>query len=198
MDVEQVPAETRGSDVWRGRLLVLLASVGVVWGVSLYGLFVNEGLPYDLAVVPRRIDGLAGILGMVFVHGSVPHLFANTVPLLVFGSMLLVRGIRYFFAVVGAVAAVGGLALWLFGREAAHIGASGVVFGLFAFLVVRGLYERRLSSIMLSLIVAVVYGGTMIFGLIPRGDGVSWEAHLFGLLAGILAARLAVRRASPR
>lgn len=177
--------------VWRVRLLTLFTSIGVVWGVSLYGVFVDRGLPYDLAVVPRQTDGLAGILGMPFVHGSVAHLVANTVPMLVFGSMLLIRGARYFFAVVAGVAVVGGLALWVFGRQAAHIGASGVVFGLFAFLVVRGLYERRVSSITISVMVAIVYGGSMIFGLVPRDDGVSWEAHLFGLLAGILAARVA-------
>ena len=175
---------------WRPRALALLAAVGVVWAVSLIGLFAVPQLPYYLGVLPRRLDGLIGIFGMPFVHGSLGHLLANTVPLLFFGAMLVGRSVRYFFAVALAVTVLGGLGLWLFGRSAAHIGASGMVFGLFGFLVVRGLYERRLSSIAITALVTVVYGG-MIFGVLPRGGHVSWEAHLFGLLAGIGVARVA-------
>ena len=174
----------------RSRATALLALVGVVWAVSLIGLFLMPAVTYQLGLVPRRWDGLVGILGMPFVHGSVGHLLANTVPLLFFGAMLVGRSVRYFFGVTAIIAVLGGAALWLFGRQALHIGASGVVFGLFGFLVVRGLYERRLSSIAIAALVTLVYGG-MIFGILPRGDHVSWEAHLFGLLAGVGLARVA-------
>ena len=173
---------------WRRRGGALLATVGVIWIVSLYGLLVDEGLQFALAVWPRSVKGLAGVLGMPFVHGSMTHLLANTVPMLIFGGILVSRGIGYFFKVSLAIMVLGGAALWLFGRDSAHIGASGVVFGYFGFLVVRGFYERRLSSLAAALFVIVLYGG-MIFGVLPRDDHISWEAHLVGLLAGGLWAR---------
>ena len=162
--------------------------MGVIWIVSLYGLLVDQGLQFALAVLPRRAEGLAGVLGMPFVHGSMTHLLANTVPMFIFGGILVSRGIGYFFKVSLAIMVLGGAALWLFGRDSAHIGASGVVFGYFGFLVVRGFYERRLSSLAAALFVIVLYGG-MIFGVLPRDDHISWEAHLVGLLAGGLWAR---------
>lgn len=176
------------AEPWRRRGGALLATVGVIWIVSLYGLLVDQGLQFALAVRPRSVKGLAGVLGMPFVHGSMTHLLANTVPMLIFGGILVSRGIGYFFKVSLAIMVLGGAALWLFGRDSAHIGASGVVFGYFGFLVVRGFYERRLSSLAAALFVIVLYGG-MIFGVLPRDDHISWEAHLVGLLAGGLWAR---------
>ena len=174
----------------RRRAVTLLASVGVVWAVSVYCLFADPGLAYLLAVIPRRVDGLAGLISMPFVHGSLGHLIANTGPLIIFGAILLSRGKGYFLLVTLAIAVVGGFVLWLFGRQAAHIGASGVIFGYFGFLVVRGIYERRISSLAVTLLVIFLYGGGMIFGLVPQ-PGVSWEAHVFGLLAGLVVARVA-------
>ena len=121
---------------WQPRAATLFAGAALVWAVSLYGLFVDERLVYALALVPRRIDGLPGILSAPLVHGSFAHLLANTVPLLI----------------------LGGLGLWVLGRDAAHIGASGLIFGYFGFLVGRGYYERRLQSIAVSVLVVVVYG----------------------------------------
>lgn len=176
---------------WKPRIVGVFASIGVIWGVSLFALFVAPQLVSLLAVVPRRLDGLPGVLGMPFVHDSLGHLMANTVPLIVFGLMLVVRGLRYFLGVALAVALLGGLALWAFGRNAMHIGASGVVFGLFGFLVVRGLYERRLTSIAVTVLVTFSYGASMLIGIVPTTGPISWEAHLFGLLAGIVTARAA-------
>lgn len=191
----------------RQRALALLAVLGGIWLVSLYALFLDAGLVYDLALLPRRFDGLPGVFGMPFVHGSLGHLMANSGPLLAFGAMLLGRGVGYYLSVTLAVAVLGGLLLWLFGRNAAHIGASGLAFGLFGFLIVRGLYERRATSIAISVAVTVFYGG-MVFGVLPSaGDGtqregqVSWDGHLFGLLAGVALAvaldRWQKRRAAP-
>ena len=180
---------------WKPRAATLIGGVGLVWAVSLYGIFVSAGIVADLAVVPRRVEGLPGILGTLFVHGSIAHLAANTLPLLVLGGMVLTRGIGYYLTVVLVIAVTGGLGLWMFGREAAHIGASGLVFGFFGFLVARGYYERRWQSIAIALVVVVLYGG-LLAGVVPRDDQVSWEAHLFGLLAGVLWARapFAVKR----
>ena len=173
---------------WKARATALFAAVGLVWAVSLFGLYAAPGLIHGMALVPRRVDALPGIVGMALVHGSFSHLAANTMPLLVLGGLLVVRGVGYFLAVALAIAVLGGLALWGFGRSAAHIGASGLVFGFFGFLVTRGLYERRWQSLAVTAAVIVVYGG-MIFGILPQGDQISWEAHLFGLLAGVVAAR---------
>ena len=179
---------------WQPRAATLFAGVALVWAASLYGLFVDERLVYALALVPRSVDGLPGILGAPLVHGSFAHLLANTVPLLILGGMVAIRGVAYYLATTLAIVVLGGLGLWALGRDAAHIGASGLIFGYFGFLLGRGYYERRLQSVAVSILVVVLYGG-MLAGVLPRGDGVSWEAHLCGLLAGGLCARAARRDA---
>ena len=175
---------------WRPRAAALGAVAALVWAVSLYGLLVDEGLIYALAVVPRRLDGLSGILGAPLVHGSFAHLAANTLPLLILGGMVALRGVAYYVKATLAIVVLGGFGLWVFGRSAAHVGASGLIFGYFGLLVGRGFYERSLASVAVAIFVAVVYGG-MLAGILPRDPGVSWEAHLFGLLAGGLCARAA-------
>ena len=175
---------------WKPRAAVLAAVAALVWAVSLYGLLVDESLVYALAVVPRRFDGLSGVLGAPLVHGSFAHLAANTLPLLILGGVVAIRGVTYYLTATLAIVVLGGLGLWVFGRSAAHVGASGLIFGYFGLLVGRGYYERSLQSIAVAILVAVVYGG-MLAGILPRDPGVSWEAHLFGLLAGGLYARAA-------
>ena len=174
------------------RAAVLLGGLGLVWAVSLYA-FVDPSALCFLALTPRRFDGLPGVIGMPFVHGSLWHLIANTLSLIPLAAIVLFRGVRYYLVVVAWIVVVGGLAVWLFGREAPHVGASGLVFGLVGFLIVRGLYERAVTSLMVSLAVLLLYGGT-IWGIVPQGGGISWEAHLFGLLAGFATARVFVGR----
>ncbi len=169
------------------RTAALLSSIGLIWAVSLLG-FAFKSIPYQLALIPRRFDSLIGIFGMPLVHGSMSHLLANTLPMLVLGSMLVSRGVRYYLLVTLAIVALGGAVLWLFGRDAAHIGASGLVFGLFGFLVARGIFERHWRSIAVTALVVFCYG-SMIWGILPRDGQISWEAHLFGLIAGVVAAR---------
>ena len=177
-----------GLFAWQARAAVLLGSVAIIWAVSLYGLYVDERLVFALALLPRNVDGLPGILGAPLVHGSLAHLLANSIPLIVLGGLVVVRGGAYYLTTTLAIVVLGGLGLWLIGRDAAHIGASGLIFGYFGFLITRGWYERRLGSIAVAVAVVAVYGG-MIAGVLPRGDGVSWEGHLCGLLAGALWAR---------
>ena len=178
---------------WKARAAALFGTLALIWAVSLYGLYVDERLVFALALVPRRVDGLPGILSAPLVHGSFAHLLANTFPLLILGGMVVIRGGAYYLTTTFPIVVLGGLGLWLLGRDAAHIGASGLLFGYFGFLVARGYYERRLGSIAVSIVVVVAYGG-MIAGVLPRDDQVSWEAHLFGLIAGGLCARAALGR----
>ncbi len=174
----------------KSRVVALALVIGAVWAVSLVALGYGDALIYRLALVPRQIDGLPGIVGMPFVHGSFGHLMSNTIPLFVFGAFLLFRGVRYYVTVSLGIVVLGGILLWLFGREAAHIGASGVVFGYFGFLLTRGVYERSFQSVAVAGLVVLLYGG-MIWGVLPGADGVSWDGHLVGLVAGIVVARVA-------
>ena len=131
---------------WKARAAALFGTLALIWAVSLYGLYVDERLVFALALVPRRVDGLPGILSAPLVHGSFAHLLANTFPLLILGGMVVIRGGAYYLTTTFPIVVLGGLGLWLLGRDAAHIGASGLLFGYFGFLVARGYYERRLGS----------------------------------------------------
>ena len=95
-----------------------------------------------------------------------------------------------------AILIIGGLGVWAFARPAYHIGASGLIFGYFGFLVAIGLYERSISSLVIASVTLFFYGG-LILGILPTDSFISWEGHLFGLCAGIIAARLTVFRRQP-
>jgi len=140
------------------------------------------------ALVPREFTHLPGIIGMPFLHQGFGHLIANTLPLAAFGGLLLTRGIDYFVRAIALVTIGGGLLLWLFGRSAAHIGASGLVFGLFGLLIARAVFARSVESILIGLVVMLGYGG-LVFGVFPTDSSVSWDGHLAGLVAGIVTAR---------
>lgn len=157
---------------------------------------------FDLAqfgIYPRRADGLVGVLSAPFIHGSVAHLFANTAPILVMGTMLLYGYPRAAKVLLPAVYIGGGVAVWLFAREAYHIGASGLAFGMLLFVFTIGVlrWERRTMAI--SLLVFFLYG-SMISGVIPGEQEISFESHLSGALIGILLAFLLRHRdpESPR
>ena len=139
-------------------------------------------------IFPRSVHGLAGIPLAPFLHGSFGHVISNSIPFLVLGGLIAFRGRQVLLRVSFIVIGVGGSAVWLLGRSAVHIGASGLVFGYFGYLVARGWYERKLGSILLAIVVIILYGG-LILGVLPARGLVSWEAHLFGLIAGVLAAR---------
>ncbi|MCB1647348.1 MAG: rhomboid family intramembrane serine protease, partial [Pseudomonadales bacterium] len=148
-------------------------------------------------IYPRETAALAGILCWPFLHGSLLHLLTNTPPLLMLGFLVAIRGTRFFLLSTLIILIAGGLGVWAFGRPAWHIGASGLIFGYFGLLVALGIYERRVTSLLVSLGVGFFYGG-MILGVLPQNPYISWEGHLFGLLAGVLAARLLARRHAVR
>jgi membrane associated rhomboid family serine protease len=138
-------------------------------------------------LVPRDLHGLYGIVAMPFLHGDLSHIIGNTIPLAV--TLLLLAGSRANSgAIVLLIIVLGGIILWLFGREARHIGASGLVFGLIAFHIFSGIFEKRFRSILIALIVGVLYAGTLFNGVLPFQQGVSWDGHLFGAIAGGLVA----------
>jgi membrane associated rhomboid family serine protease len=113
----------------------------------------------------------------------------NTIPLAVLGGFVILQGRQIFFEISIIIILVSGTALWLFGRSSYHVGASGLIFGYFGYLVLRAWYDRSLKSSVIAFVTVFLYGG-IIWGLLPTFSRISWEGHLFGLLAGILAARL--------
>ncbi|MDA0789178.1 MAG: rhomboid family intramembrane serine protease [Proteobacteria bacterium] len=177
-----------------GRAVIVL--VVLVWCVEGVNSLLGHRLNY-YGVYPRNLETLPGIIFWVFLHGNFEHLLVNTTPLLVMGLLVGTRGTSRFIFVSVMVTLLAGLLVWCFGRVAFHIGASGLVFGYFGYLVALGVYERSPSTLIVSGFMVIYYGG-LIYGVLPGDSFVSWEGHLFGLLAGILAARLSANRAGKR
>ncbi|MFQ3198363.1 MAG: membrane associated rhomboid family serine protease [Paraglaciecola sp.] len=140
-----------------------------------------------LGVYPLHWRGALGILTAPLVHGSLAHLFSNTLPLLILGSVLLYGYPRSRFRVLTFIWLVSGLGVWLFARQANHIGASGLSHGIFFFLFVISVLRRDRSSVAIMMIAFLMYGG-MTMTIFPRDPGISFEYHLFGALAGVTAA----------
>ncbi|MER7519343.1 rhomboid family intramembrane serine protease [Streptomyces sp. NPDC126499] len=170
--------------------------IALLWALEAVDLATGHALdPYG--VTPRESAELAHIVPSAFLHFGFGHVAANSVPLLVLGFLAALGGIRRFLAVVALIVVAGGLGVWLFSPSGTvTAGASGLVFGLFGYLVARALVERRPLEAVVGLLVAAVWGGTMLTGLAPA-QGVSWQGHLFGLLAGVAAA-FALRRRHAR
>ena len=179
-------------------LYLLIGFIGVILVVELLnGLFGHPLNAYGL--VPRDTGGLAGIVLSPLLHGSFQHVQSNAVGLLALGCLAVIRSRERFPWVCLVILLVGGLALWLVGRPATHIGASGLVFGLFGYLLVNGLIDRSVLSVLIAAVVAGVFGWGIVSGLLPLNDYISWEGHLCGLAAGVLAAIIVrERRASNR
>lgn len=169
----------------QGTLLVCV--VIVLWTIELANSLMNNALN-NLGIRPRNIVGLQGILFAPFLHGNWRHLISNTFPLVILSWLIMARDRSEWIAVTVLTAIASGLGTWLFGGAATiHIGASGVVFGYFGFLVARAYFERSMGSIAICLLVLALFSG-MIWGILPVQVGISWEGHLFGLLGGIAAA----------
>lgn len=180
----------------RQGLLVLAAMVALMWVSEILDVTLGGRLD-RFGIAPREVDGLDGILWAPFLHGGFAHLVGNTVPFVVLGAAIALAGTARIVLVTVVVGIVGGLGTWLTGAPlSVHIGASGLVFGYATYLVSRGLFSRRLSQILLGVVVVVVWGGSLLTGLLPQ-PGISWQGHLFGALGGVVAAWMLHRRPAP-
>jgi deazaflavin-dependent oxidoreductase (nitroreductase family) len=147
-----------------------------------------SGLRLDrYGIEPRDTDGLLGILAAPFLHAGLAHVAANTVPFLLLGFLIALGGALRVVLVTAIVAIVGGLGTWLFAPAASlHVGASGIVFGYAGFLLSRGFFSRRVRDFELAAVIALVWGGALLGGLLPAA-GISWQGHLFGTVGGVVA-----------
>ncbi|WP_338423541.1 rhomboid family intramembrane serine protease [Streptomyces gobiensis] len=142
----------------------------------------------EYGIQPRDLDEVLDIFPAAFLHFGWDHVMANTVPLLIFGFLAAVRGLARFIGVVLVIIVVSGLGVWLTAPDGSNTaGASGVVFGLFGYLLVRGFVERDALDITVGITVLLLYG-SILWGVLPTAAGVSWQGHLFGLIGGVLAA----------
>ncbi|MGK2949248.1 MAG: rhomboid family intramembrane serine protease [Acidimicrobiales bacterium] len=175
----------RGSDLAAGiaPVLVLLA---VMWVTEVLDL-VADGRLDRFGIEPRQLSGLDGVVLAPFLHNGFGHLITNTFPFLILGAAICLGSVRRFVQVTVVVGLTSGVGTWLTGGSGTvHIGASGLVFGYVTYLVSRGVFARKVSYLLGGLLVLMVYGGVL-WGLIPR-PGISWQAHLFGAIGGVVAA----------
>jgi membrane associated rhomboid family serine protease len=177
----------RISDPARAGIEALVCIVAVMWVIELINTIDNNALDSD-GIHARDVGRLWGILSAPFLHASFAHLISNTIPFIFMGVIIALRGVRELLLVTAIVIVVGGLGTWLIApAHTSTIGASGVVFGYATYLLTRGLFNRSALELVTGLVVAVVWGGALLASLVPR-YGVSWQAHVCGALAGVLAA----------
>jgi len=141
----------------------------------------------SFGIYPRTIAGLKGIMFSPLVHGDWEHLGANSVSFVALSGLLTLYFPRHAFRIFWFIYLIGGIYTWCLGREAYHIGSSGVVYGLASFIFFSGLFRGKPRYIAMSLLIVFLYG-SMIWGLLPFNTIISWEAHISGTLAGIIAA----------
>ena len=185
-----------GSKYVKATVASVALLLALMWIVGMVNILFDYRLS-EYGVVPRTVDGLIGIPLMPFLHGSFDHLLVNTLPAVILGGLVAIQGSKKFLTATVFITLVGGGALWVVGRSAVHVGASGLIFGYFGYLIARAWYTRSLGAVLIAVVVAVVYGGILL-GVLPFfQEGVSWEGHLTGLIAGALAARVMWKQGEP-
>jgi membrane associated rhomboid family serine protease len=163
----------------------------VVWSVFAYEYF-NRISFSNYGVLPRHFSGLKGVILSVFIHGDLEHIASNSLPILILGMLLFFFYKRIAIPVFVWIWLVSGLWLWIGGRNSSqhpvyHIGASTLIYGLATFLFFSGVFRKHLRLMVVSALVLFLYGSIM-WGIFPFKEEISWEGHLFGSIAGLLVA----------
>ncbi|RZU10422.1 rhomboid family protein [Kribbella rubisoli] len=187
----QIPAKRSGRSVDTakigGGLKLLAALLGLMWLSEVIDTATNGSLD-QYGIISREPRGLIGILTAPFLHLGFGHLISNTLPLVTLGAIIAISGATRLFQVTAIVTVIGGFGTWLISPpNTITIGASGLVFGYASYLIVRGLFNRRLGQVVVGIIVIMVWGSALLTSLLPQ-DGISWQGHLCGGIAGLLAA----------
>jgi membrane associated rhomboid family serine protease len=174
---------------------LLAAIVAVMWIVEIINTVDSNQLDRD-GIYARSFGHLWGILTAPFIHASFGHLIGNTIPFVFMGLIIALRGAARLALVTAIVIVIGGLGTWLISPAGVStVGASGVVFGYATYLVARGFFDRSVLETMTGLVVGVVWGGALLASIVPH-YGVSWQGHVSGAVAGVIAAWL-LRRDRP-
>lgn len=160
--------------------------LGGIWIFNIFNWIIGSRLTI-FGIYPRHLFGLIGIPIAPFLHADFNHLFFNSIPLFVLGLALITMSPEMFIWVTLVVILLSGLGVWLLGRKALHIGASGVISGYFGYILINAYKQPSVITVVLACL-AVYYFGGIFLGLFPREEKVSWETHLFGFLSGILCA----------
>ncbi len=172
--------------------------IAVLWVVQIVNWIDHYWLSRHFGIVAHEPSRLPDIFTAPLLHWSFSHIEANSAPLFFMGFFAAYRGIRRFVVVTLLIVVMSGLGSWLFSpTRTVGAGASGVVFGYFGYVVLRGLVERQLIDVIVGLVVAVSYW-SILQGVLPRDPHISWQAHLFGLIGGIVAALLLRQRTPSR
>ncbi len=166
--------------------VVVLGFVALLYAVEALDVVAGGALDAN-GVLPRNFAQWDNIIWYPYLHADWAHLTNNAVPLLVLGFLATSGGIAQFLQVTAVIWLTSGLGIWVFGQPGPHIGASGLVFGFLTFLLVRGLFARSPRQVVVAAAVFAAYGAVL-WGVLPGRPGISWEAHLFGALGGVLAA----------
>ncbi len=158
---------------------------------------VDSIVPIDLkqfGLLPRTFRGLIGVGSMPFLHAGWGHLISNTIPLAILLGLTIASRHRAWPVIVAIIVGNGAL-LWCLGRNAFHIGASGLVFGLIAYLITVGIRERQITSLGIALLAGFLFGGTLLTGMLPTyGSAMSWDGHLCGAVSGLIVGMGTTRR----
>lgn len=165
-------------------LPILEFIVLLLLGVWVLNLFLGGRLLY-LGILPRHPVGLLGIIFSPFLHANFNHLFYNIIPLIVLSDFILAQGLDCYIMVTATITLLSGFLVWCFGKKGLHVGASGLITGYWGWLVMNIYQGGSLLAIILGCI-SVYYFAAIFFGIFPSEKGVSWEGHLFGLVAGVL------------
>ena len=179
----------RMNDKYRFKYAVrfVLISITLLWSVKALELTSQFDFS-EFGIFPRTLKGSMGIFFAPFIHGNVFHLISNTFPLIFLGIGLFYFYHKIAWQVILAIYLMSGFWVWLAAREAYHIGASGVIYGLIFFMLLSGFIRKNTRSLAISFVVILLYGGNMFLGIIPVDNGVSWESHLMGAIAGTFLA----------
>lgn len=172
------------SSIGRSRILIMVVAVFVV--VHLLNM-ISGGVWVGYGIFPRQLSTLPHIITAPVIHGDISHLLNNLIGFLIFASLCLFRSVSQFVRASVFIVLVSGLLVWLLGRPAWHIGASGWVYGLWSFSIFRAWYDRNLINCIAAM-VALCFYGVMLYGVLPVNPGISFESHLFGAMAGVAAA----------
>jgi membrane associated rhomboid family serine protease len=169
-------------------LLLMLGVLGVMWVIEVFDYALNGSLDREFGIISWDPSSLPDIFSAPFMHIGFAHLMANSLPLLVLGFMAALRGIGRFLWASLLIIVIGGVGTWFAsGPHTLTVGASGLVFGYFGYVLARGLFDRLVLDIVLGIVVAVAYY-SILLGLLPNQQGISWQGHLFGLIGGVVAA----------